>query len=45
VVNTSFGLNGDRQSDVFKHARKQVDLAEEDQVIDGTGIGDHQPHG
>lgn len=40
-----FSLDCGRQSHSFKHARQKLNVADLDQIIDGAGIGDHQPHG
>ncbi len=37
-----FGLDGPRESNPFKHAGKNLDMADQDQVIDRAGIGDDQ---
>ena len=39
-----FGLNDVGKDHSFTHAGKQVNALDEDQVIDGAGIGDDQAH-
>src|ERR1700722_424433 len=40
-----FGLDGHRKSDLFKHAGKQINIANLNQVTDGAGVGNYQLHG
>ena len=41
----SFACHGAGKRNAFEQAGKQIDVADEDQIIDGAGIGNHQPHG
>ena len=38
------GPDSDRNRDSFKHAGKKLHMPDLDQVVDRTGIGNHQPH-
>ncbi len=40
-----FDLNCVGKNYSFAQARKKFDMADQDQVIDGAGVGNHQPHG
>lgn len=40
-----FGFGGGGESDSFEDARQQADVADLNEIVNGTGIGDHQPHG
>ena len=39
-----FGLNGGRQDHCRKQDREEIDSPDQDQVIEGPGIGDNQLH-
>ena len=41
----AFAQNDPGKNHSFKHARKQIDVLDEDEIVDRTGVGNDHTHG